>query len=339
MGGLARKATIIDDLKDEGVKPIILDSGNLFYKNPQIDPGVTETIAKINAQVIAEAYGEIGCDAFSPGANDFAFGLKDLMKLYNKSEFDYVSCNIFHESNPKNLLFKPYKILKRNKHRVGVIGLSSVFLSDGIIVADPVSALDEVINEVESKSDVIVLLFNAIDQDLNRIYDRGYNIDLIVKSGKGATRSRDGGAKIPTYIAGNRGKVLYDFTLSIKNIKKKFVDIAWCENTVKRVNDRLEKMKKGDVNVDLEKLYANDSAALRRVLNYKKQIENADNKLSNAVNTIVFDKIELSKDVFDKPSILKIVDKGKIKIKDLVGTEIPDHKGRLPGDPHYNHGH
>ena len=35
----------------------------------------------------------------------------------------------------------------------------------------------------------------------------------------------------------------------------------------------------------------------------------------------------------------KIIDKGKVKIKDLVGPEMPDHKGRLPGDPHYNHGH
>jgi len=342
LGGLARKATVIDDLKDKNIKPIILDSGNLFYKSPQIDPGVTETIAKINAEIIAESYSKIGCDAFSPGVNDFAFGYKNLMKLYNKSEFDYVSCNIFYDKNNKDLLFKPYKIVKRGKYKIGIIGLSSVFISDGIVVTDPVAALDDIVKEVEGKSDVVILLFNALDQDLNRIYDKEYNIDMIVKSGKSATRSRDGGAKTPTYIAGNRGKVLYDFTLTIKNIKKKFVDIAWCENTVKRVNDRLEKMKKGDVNVNLEILYANDSSALRRIENYKKQIKNADEKLSNAINTISFNKIELSKDVFDKPSILKIIDKGKIKIKDLVGPDLPptpDQKGRLPGDPHYNHGH
>ena len=56
-------------------------------------------------------------------------------------------------------------------------------------------------------------------------------------------------------------------------------------------------------------------------------------------NTITFEKIELNKNIFDKPSILKIVDKGKLKLKELIGPEHLDSKGRLPGDPHYNHSH
>jgi len=342
LGGLARKATIIDGIKNEGLKPIILDAGNLFYKDNQIDPGVTEATAKINAEIIAESYTEIGCDAFSPGSKDFAFGIKDLMKLYNKSDFNYVSCNIFYENNPSKLLFKPYKIIKRGKYKVGVIGLSSVFSAEGIIVTNPIDALDNIIDEVDSKVDIIVLLFNSKDQDLNKIYDNDYNIDLILKSNNSPTRSSDGGNKIPTFIAGNRGKVLYEFSLSIKDLNHPFTDVAWCDNTIKRVNSRLEKMKKGDVSADLEKIYANDPTTLNRIENYKNQINNAEALLSNVVNSIVFEKIELSKNIFDKPSVLKIIDRGKLKIKDLVGPNlppVPDQKGRLPGDPHYNHSH
>ena len=47
-------------------------------------------------------------------------------------------------------------------------------------------------------------------------------------------------------------------------------------------------------------------------------------------------------EIFDKPEILKIVDAGKLKIKDLIGPVLPsqlDSKGRAPGDPHYGHSH
>ena len=36
--------------------------------------------------------------------------------------------------------------------------------------------------------------------------------------------------------------------------------------------------------------------------------------------------------------ILSIIDKGKELINELHGP-LPDDKGRLPGDTHYNHGH
>ena len=55
--------------------------------------------------------------------------------------------------------------------------------------------------------------------------------------------------------------------------------------------------------------------------------------------TIILDKIEMKKDIYGKPSILKIIDEGKLAIHDLIGPEIPDQNGRFPGDPHYNHSH
>ena len=36
LGGLARKATIIDEVKSEGFIPIIVDAGNLFFKNNEL---------------------------------------------------------------------------------------------------------------------------------------------------------------------------------------------------------------------------------------------------------------------------------------------------------------
>ena len=319
MGGLARKATVIDEKRSEGKNPIILDSGNLFYKSSQIDPGISLETAKINADVIVDAYNIIGCDAFSPGINDFAAGYENFMNLYNKSDFDYISCNIYSQLNNSKLLFEPYKIINRSGKKVGIVGLTSVFELDGIRVADPILMLSEIIDEIDKKTDFIILLFNSTDQDLNRLYDQNFNLDMIIKSNKSATKSRDGGNKIPTYIAGNRGKVLYDFTLTIEDAELDLVDVAWCNNTINRVNSRLKKMKKGDESIDLLTLYKNDKTTLDRIKNYYKQLDNAEYLLTNSINRIEFNKIELNKNIFDKPSVLRFIDEGKRKIRDLQG--------------------
>ncbi len=319
LGGLARKATVIDEIRLEGRNPIILDSGNLFYKSSQIDPGISLETAKINADVILDSYNLIGCDAFSPGINDFAAGFENFMNLYEKSTFDYISCNIYSQLNNSKLLFDPYKIVKRSGLKVGIIGLASVFDLNGIRVADPILELSKIIDEVDSKTDFIILLFNSTDQDLNRLYDQNFNIDMIVKSNKSATKSRDGGGKIPTYLAGNRGKVLYDFSLTIEDAELDLVDVAWCNNTINRVNSRLKKMKKGDDAIDLLTLYKNDPTTLNRIKNYYKQLDNAEYLLINSVNKIEFNKIELNKNIFDKPSVLRFIDDGKRRIRDLQG--------------------
>ena len=74
-------------------------------------------------------------------------------------------------------------------------------------------------------------------------------------SSKGRTRSSDGGSKIPTFMAGDKGKILYKFKINIVDKVLPIVDVAWCENTINRISDRLDKMKQGQDSADLYKLY------------------------------------------------------------------------------------
>ena len=74
LGGLARKATIIDNLRAEGFDVLILDAGNLFFKNEILNAGAPLETAKMTAEIIVTAFNDIGCHAFSPGSKDFAAG-------------------------------------------------------------------------------------------------------------------------------------------------------------------------------------------------------------------------------------------------------------------------
>ncbi len=335
LGGLARKATVLQNLIDNNEHPIVLDAGDLYFKKENLDPGITLDAAKMNADIITKSFNAMGCDGFSPGSKDFAAGLDFLMEQYENADFKFISSNIAGLDN--KLLFDPYIIIKRKNFKIGVVGLSSSFDSKEVIVLDPISTLGSVIGEIENKVDLVILLFNATQQDLTKLYKKNYNIDMILSS-KGRTRSSDGGSKIPTYIAGDRGKILYKFKFNLVDNELPIVDLAWCENTVNRVTDRLDKMKQGDVNANLYTLYKDDKKTLNRIISYETQLDKANQLLVNAINTLEFEKIELGKSVFDRLDILKIVDEGKLKIENTLGP-IPDDKGRLPDHPHHGHNH
>ncbi len=336
MGGLARKATVLDEASIEVDNFFVVDAGNLFFKAATIPDAINLEISQINAEIILESFNSMGCNAFSPGSFDFAAGLNYLQKLEKMSNFPFVSCNILDNDN--NLLFKPYVIEEVGNYNVAFIGLASSFDSEDVIVGGQIEYLLKVLQDLEGKSDFNVLLFNSNDSDLSTIYNQKFNVDLIIRS-KDKKRSSDGGSQIPTFSLGDRGKIIYQFDVNITNPNEELVDVAWCENTIKRVESRLEKMKKGDLLVDLRELYKDNQATLRRIDSYENQLLLANQKIENVVNSLTFDKIELSKAIADRIDILKIVDEGKVKLNSLSYPALPDHKGRLPGDPHYNHGH
>ena len=335
MGGLARKATVIENLINNNEDPIVVDAGDLFFKKETIDPGITLDAGMINANIITESFNAMGCDAFSPGSKDFAAGLEFLLNQHEKSKFPYVSCNLY--GLDQELLFQPYIIKESKGKKVAIIGLTSAFGTNELVVKNPINALEETIEQIGDSVDFILLLFNASQSDLNLLYNKKVPVDLILSS-KGRTRSSDGGSKIPTFMAGDKGKILYKFQINIVDKALPLVDVAWCENTINRITDRLDKMKQGQDSADLYKLYKDDQKTINRIKNYENQMDKANQMLENSINSLKFDKIELNQNIFDRTDILKIVDKGKLEIKEIAGPMM-DSQGRLPGDPHHGHNH
>ena len=94
MGGLARKATIIDNLRSEGFDVLILDAGNLLFKKETLGPGTPTETAKMTAEIIIAAFNDIGCHAFSPGSKDFAGGLGFVQEMQSLANFPFISANI-----------------------------------------------------------------------------------------------------------------------------------------------------------------------------------------------------------------------------------------------------
>ncbi len=368
MGGLARKATIIDKCKAEGNELIIVDSGDLFFvkskvalgepftdkdSNNEYTPGedfidldrngfYTDSDLnidqyKIRADIIVDCYNEMNYDAFSPGEKDFALGVSYLKMLQSKTNFDFVSCNIYDKNNKR--LFAEYKIDNLNGYKVAYVGAVSSFNRDSIVVKEPISEIKRTIDTLKERSDYIILLFNGTDSDIRRLQKSEIDgIDIILRS-KGTSRASENGGteRIPVLSSGTKGKYLNRIDVMINDKKKDFVDIH-LENRVIEVSEgRLEKKKKGEPNANLDEIYKDNQKVLNDITYHRKKINKSRDKLSNAVNTIDCKKIPLNKKVDSKAKILMIVDEGMVKIP--KGPDIPDHKGRLPGDPHHGHSH
>ena len=80
---------------------------------------------------------------------------------------------------------------------------------------------------------------------------------------------------------------------------------------------------------NLHNFYKDDPQKLKEIDNYESQIESAKKAMEGNVNTIQMNKHELDKTVTDRPDILQIIDKGKVKISEIHGPQPPS--GTPPG--------
>ena len=97
LGGLARKATILEQYNDENI--YVVDAGNLFFSSESLEDGIGREVALINANIILDSFNKMGCTVFSPGVNDFAAGKDFLLSIEKKSDFPFISSNIYDLNN------------------------------------------------------------------------------------------------------------------------------------------------------------------------------------------------------------------------------------------------
>jgi len=190
----------------------------------------------MTAEIIVSTFNEIGCHAFSPGSKDFAAGLEFIQEMQILANFPFISANILDVNG--NRLFDPYIITVVEGVSVGIIGLASNFIHADIYIQDPIEALNKLVDEVSSQSDVLVLMFDSEEADIIKMQTSGLPIDLVIRS-RSKTRSQDGGRReVPSYSCGDRGKYLYQFDLTVSDPNEQFIDLAVYENQISQAEKK-----------------------------------------------------------------------------------------------------
>ncbi|WP_299862919.1 bifunctional 2',3'-cyclic-nucleotide 2'-phosphodiesterase/3'-nucleotidase [uncultured Hoeflea sp.] len=135
--GLARTASIMDQIRAEAANTVLVDNGDFLQGNPMGDYIAYERGMKDgDLHPIIAAMNVLGYDAGTLGNHEFNYGLDFMFKVLAGANFPLVCANVTKgalAANPRDddLFFKPYIILDRTitdgagqSHpiRIGVIG-------------------------------------------------------------------------------------------------------------------------------------------------------------------------------------------------------------------------
>lgn len=157
MGGVARRAALIEMIRKEHSNVLLLDAGDIFQGTPYFNYYGGELEFKLMSMM--------RYDLATLGNHDFDNSIEGLYKQMPHAKFDFVSANYDFKNTVLDGIVKPYKIFSKSGIKIGVFGL-------GV-------ALEGLVDKKNSKETV----YNdpvGVSQDMARILKEEHRCDLII---------------------------------------------------------------------------------------------------------------------------------------------------------------
>lgn len=187
LGGFPRKATVIQELKKEGRPLLVLDAGNLFFKERPFSDIEKKEFA-LKSEYILDAYQHMGCDAVNVGEADLFMGFEHLKHLQARATIPFISSNLYSKKSGKPV-FQAYAIKEAAGIKIGILGLFSdtVSVEPSMTVQDPFKTVRTIIASLQKTCSFIIVLSNlGLDGD-KKLAKNIPGIDLII-SGRATQR-------------------------------------------------------------------------------------------------------------------------------------------------------
>lgn len=115
LGGLARRATLVDTIRKENPNTLLFDAGDIFQGTPYFNFYGGELEFKLMST--------LKYDAATIGNHDFDNGLEGLLAQTPHAEFDLLSANYDFRNTVMDGHVKPYKTYTVDGIKIGVYGL------------------------------------------------------------------------------------------------------------------------------------------------------------------------------------------------------------------------
>lgn len=159
MGGVARRAALIESIRAENPNVLLLDSGDIFQGTPYFNYFGGELEFKLMSMM--------RYDLATIGNHDFDNGIEGLYAQLPNASFEFVSANYDFKNTVLDGRVKPYKIFNKSGIKIGVFGLGVEL--DGLVdkrnsketvYLDPVSVAQEMskILKIDHQCDLVICL-------------------------------------------------------------------------------------------------------------------------------------------------------------------------------------
>ncbi|NNF08036.1 MAG: hypothetical protein HKN21_14830 [Candidatus Eisenbacteria bacterium] len=222
IGGIARKATLVDRHREKVDGLLVLDAGNFSETKKFESWERTKFLWKLMA--------ESGTDCVTPGDRELIHGHAGMMQLVQcQPDIKIVSANITDKQG--DLLWDRYTVIERGGVRVGITGVTSPTSyafnltrgtqeADDFDFLDPKESLAQAIADLEGQCDVVVALLHETPGDARRIVEEIPGMDVaIVGHNPGYMFSPDRIGNTLLVRGGSRGQYtsFLDLTLDSDN--------------------------------------------------------------------------------------------------------------------------
>lgn len=159
MGGAARRATLIKQIRQQEANVLLLDAGDIFQGTPYFNFFEGELDFKL--------MNTMGYDAATIGNHDFDAGMEALRKQAKTASFPLLNCNYDFGGTLMDGYTKKYQIFQKGPIKIGVFGVGVEL--DGLVPPalygktkyhDPVSNANEIAAQLKDKEkcDLVICL-------------------------------------------------------------------------------------------------------------------------------------------------------------------------------------
>jgi 5'-nucleotidase len=189
MGGVARRAALIENIRKENPNVLLLDAGDIFQGTPYFNYYGGELEFKLMSMM--------HYDVATMGNHDFDNGIEGFLSQLPHAKFEFVSSNYDFKNTVLDSHVKPYTIKMIDGIKIGIFGLGVEL--DGLVdkknyketvYNDPIEVATEMAQKLrnELKCDLVVCLSHLgfkYKEDPNKICDiilakKTKDIDLII---------------------------------------------------------------------------------------------------------------------------------------------------------------
>ncbi|MFN7100260.1 MAG: bifunctional metallophosphatase/5'-nucleotidase [Flavobacterium sp.] len=159
MGGVARRAALIEMVRKENPNVLLLDAGDIFQGTPYFNYYGGELEFKLMSMM--------QYDASAIGNHDFDNGVDGLRAQMPHAKFDFLCANYDFKNTVMDGLVKPFKIFNKNGIKVGVFGLGIELaglvdknLSKETVYNQPLEIAQDMVRILknEQKCDIVICL-------------------------------------------------------------------------------------------------------------------------------------------------------------------------------------
>ena len=159
MGGVSRRAALIDSIRKENTNVLLMDAGDVFQGTPYFNYYGGELELKLMSMM--------QYDLATLGNHDFDNGLEGFYSQLDHAKFDFISANYDFKNTLLDTHIKPYKIFNKEGIKIGVFGLGIEL--QGLVdkknyketrYLDPVEIAQDMTRRlrIEEKCDLIICL-------------------------------------------------------------------------------------------------------------------------------------------------------------------------------------